>query len=377
MENKLYKLEALRGFAALYVVIHHSLPHTMMFAGINFAYLIRFGQEAVILFFLVSGFVIHYSFSQSSDKTFRSYFLKRFTRIYIPLLLVFLLSFLIISFEQGAFVQVSWRELLGNLFMLQEWADAKPHVIVNGFLGNDPLWSLSYEWWFYMAFYPLAVYVKDATRRDNIVFSFAILASLLYLVYPHFFVRIPMYMAIWWVGVNLSQLYIRKDIRFVNMLKPLLVLGIISGVLVLNVALQVSAGKEVTFGFHPVLELRHFGFAIFAVIFAFYWRNAGWVYFDKMFKPFLVVAPISYMIYIGHFHLFSEASYLSFIGNSLVEWILYFAIVLFVSYLIELRIYPILRKPLMNWLGNSRPHAVRFHPSKKAQTSVETQRTTP
>ncbi|MEM8501099.1 MAG: acyltransferase [Pseudomonadota bacterium] len=374
MENKLYKLEALRGFAALYVVIHHSLPHTMMFAGINFAYLIRFGQEAVILFFLVSGFVIHYSFSQGSDKSFRSYFLKRFTRIYIPLLLVFLLSFLIISFEQNAFVHLSWRELLGNLFMLQDWVDAKPYVIVNGFLGNDPLWSLSYEWWFYMAFYPLAVYVKDATRRDNIVFGIAILASLLYLVYPHFFVRLPMYMAIWWVGVNLSQLYILKDLRLANVRKPLSVLGIVAGVLTANAALQASAGKDVTFGFHPVLELRHFGFAICAVIFAFYWRNAGWVYFDKMLKPFLVVAPISYVIYISHFHLFSEASYLSFIGNSQVEWILYFTIVLFASYLIERRIYPILRKPVMKWLGKSHLSDVYSYTAQKTQTSVESQR---
>ena len=85
---KVYKLEALRGFSLLYVVLHHSLPHKIIVAGINIGNLFRFGQEAVILFFLLSGFVINYAFQTGKNKTFRTYFLKRFSRIYIPLLII-------------------------------------------------------------------------------------------------------------------------------------------------------------------------------------------------------------------------------------------------------------------------------------------------
>lgn len=78
---KLEKLEALRGMAAIYVVLHHSIPHNLRLEELEIGFLFRFGQEAVILFFLLSGFVINYSFSRGNDKTFRTYFFKRFYRI--------------------------------------------------------------------------------------------------------------------------------------------------------------------------------------------------------------------------------------------------------------------------------------------------------
>lgn len=68
--GKLEKLEAIRGFAAVYVVLHHVLPKTIMMYGINLAVFFRFGQEAVILFFLLLGFVIHYAFECAKDKSF-------------------------------------------------------------------------------------------------------------------------------------------------------------------------------------------------------------------------------------------------------------------------------------------------------------------
>jgi peptidoglycan/LPS O-acetylase OafA/YrhL len=55
--NSLHQLDSLRGFAAAYVVVHHAhLAPQSAFGNLLF-----FGQEAVILFFLLSGFVIHYS----------------------------------------------------------------------------------------------------------------------------------------------------------------------------------------------------------------------------------------------------------------------------------------------------------------------------
>jgi peptidoglycan/LPS O-acetylase OafA/YrhL len=46
------------------------------------SFLFRFGQEAVMLFFLLSGFVIYYSFSLGKDKSFQGYFQRRWLRIY-------------------------------------------------------------------------------------------------------------------------------------------------------------------------------------------------------------------------------------------------------------------------------------------------------
>ena len=84
--NKLQKLEAIRGFSALYVVLFHMLPQKIYVFGINIGFLFRFGSEAVIMFLILSGFVIKYSWEKNPNKTFKTYFLKRFVRIYIPLL---------------------------------------------------------------------------------------------------------------------------------------------------------------------------------------------------------------------------------------------------------------------------------------------------
>ncbi len=54
--GRLMKLESIRGFAAAYVVAHHS---AIAYGG-KPPLLLGFGQEAVILFFLLSGFVIHH-----------------------------------------------------------------------------------------------------------------------------------------------------------------------------------------------------------------------------------------------------------------------------------------------------------------------------
>ena len=41
------------------------------------------------------------------------------------------------------------------MLMLQDRSYAKPGVWVSLVGGNAPLWSLSYEWWFYMAYFPM------------------------------------------------------------------------------------------------------------------------------------------------------------------------------------------------------------------------------
>ena len=82
------KVEMARGFAAFYVLtydIFESVSGKLGLAGVA----LRFGPEAVMLFFVISGFVIAYSVAQKEMK-FREYFVRRFRRIY-PLFLVALL----------------------------------------------------------------------------------------------------------------------------------------------------------------------------------------------------------------------------------------------------------------------------------------------
>jgi peptidoglycan/LPS O-acetylase OafA/YrhL len=72
--------------------------------------------------------------------------------------------------------------------MLQDVISLKPNVISAVYMGNGVLWSLSYEWWFYML---LSFYLKVSESKINLwVTILTITATVSYLVYPFFLNRI-------------------------------------------------------------------------------------------------------------------------------------------------------------------------------------------
>lgn len=352
--NKLEKLEAVRGFAALYVVLFHVLPQKIFIFGINIGFLFRFGSEAVILFFILSGFVINYSWSHSKDKSFKHYFYRRFIRIYIPLLFIFLLAYIIKSYSEGLLADPDWKTLLGNLLMLQDVISLKPNVISATYMGNGVLWSLSYEWWFYMLFFFLSKYIK----RDKIntwVNIITIVAAASYLIYPFIINRIVMYFAIWWVGARLANIYLNKEVyTFKAMQSSLYVLVIIIAFLGLNFYLNFEYTKiyDYPLAAYPFIELRNFVFALLALIAAIIWHKLNWFGFNQCFAVFMYLAPFSYVIYISHHHLVVEATYLSFINNKIIEYTLYIIFMLLFSYLLEVIIYSSIKKRLQRMFLN-------------------------
>ena len=345
--TRLYKLEALRGFAAVYVVAHHSLPGHFLRFGIDWSYLIRFGQEAVILFFLISGFVIHYSHQRAADHSFRSYFLKRFTRIYIPLLFVFPMTYGFISLQSGALVDPDWSTLIGNVLMLQNLPNWGQDVIVKPYMVNQPLWSLTYEWWFYMMYFPLAR-IADPERRTRIVLLTSVAAAVGYLFFPNMVFRILMYFGLWWCGVALAELFIRgARIDFSAIRLPLVVLLVIDTILAANLWWRFDLLPQGSLSGYPLIELRHFGFATVALIAAVSWHRIGWIGFDAAFKPFLVVAPISYGLYISHYRIVHQRKYLAFIDNPYLEWAASIALLVVVATVLERVAYPRLRRLIL------------------------------
>jgi len=99
--------------------------------------------EPVVIFFVLSGFLvggkilerlIQASFSPSS------FALDRFSRIYVPLVPALAVTALV-ALVTGR--TIDFGELAGNLLSLQ-------CVVFSSFADNAPLWSLSYEVWFYV-----------------------------------------------------------------------------------------------------------------------------------------------------------------------------------------------------------------------------------
>jgi len=352
--GKLGRLEALRGLAAFYVVIHHVTPQTWYVNGFNVGVVFRFGQEAVILFFLLSGFVIHYAFSRGRGKSFRSYFIKRALRIYVPLVVVLTCSYAVASVHAGRLIDAQAGVLAGNLLMLQDWGWSKPNVIVPAYLGNTPLWSLAYEWWFYMLYWPMwrlfsatdgGTSAGARRRRDALVLSVAVCATLAYTVYPTFVPRILMYFGMWWAGVVMAEAYLDGQIRVWRRVLPTLaVLVLITAILALNAYIDLQDSSRLILARHPFVEFRHFLFATFAFTVALAWQRVGWLGFDTLTRPGLLLAPISYALYISHWFLLAEARYLDFIGNPVVEFAGYLVVTLVFCWLIECVLYPAVRR---------------------------------
>ncbi len=346
---RLEKLEALRGFAALYVVFFHILPQKIYLLGINVGMLFRFGPEAVIVFFVLSGFVIKYTYEKSKDKSFKHYFIRRFIRLYIPLLFIFLLGYLLKCYSEGTLAYPEWFTLLGNLFMLQDVISQKPHVISPAYMGNGVLWSLSYEWWFYMLFFLLANKI-DKEKLNKWVSIITITAAVTYVIYPFHVNRLAMYFAIWWIGVRFAETYLAGGKFTIRGIMPYAyVLFAITAILAANLALHFSYTKTYTFPLvaYPFIELRHFVFAIMVMFGAVIWQNLHWRGYNLIFGVFKYLAPCSYVIYISHAYLVVGATYLSFVGNKVVEYGLYVVILIIFSYILEVVVYNRIRKLLI------------------------------
>jgi peptidoglycan/LPS O-acetylase OafA/YrhL len=348
-KSRLVRLEALRGFAAFYVVLFHLLPPKFYLFGLNIGMLFRFGPESVIVFFVLSGFVIKYTYEKSRDKSFWYYFTRRFIRLYIPLLFIFLMGYLIKCYSEGAMTNPELTTLLGNLFMLQDVITLKPHVLSGTYMGNGVLWSLSYEWWFYMLFFLLVSKIK-ADKLNKLVSILTITAAFSYILYPFIINRLLMYFAIWWIGVRFATDYLAgAKITIRSILPHAYVLFAITAILSLNLYIHYSASKEYAYPLvaYPIIELRHFAFASMVIFGAVIWQNLKWFGFNNVFGIFKYLAPCSYVIYISHEYLVITATYLRFINNSFIEHGLYVIFMIAFAYLLEVVVYNRIRKKLI------------------------------
>lgn len=152
--TRFFWLDWLRFGAAFMVMVSHvrgghfaaygdlAPPFHSPLVAMSFA-LTRLGGEAVVLFFVLSGFLVGGgSARRAIQGTFgsRVYLIDRVTRIYTPLIPALILTAGVVLFRGG---HVSPGAFFGNLAGLQG-------VVVENFGGNAPLWSLAYEIWFYI-----------------------------------------------------------------------------------------------------------------------------------------------------------------------------------------------------------------------------------
>ena len=139
-------LTGVRFFAAFYVVLFHGLPwlrQRFLLPGALQIFLGN-GYLAVTLFFILSGFILAYTYDGQIDgNTNRLHFWEaRFARIYPVYFLSLVLAF---WFERG----LSFGTRTVVLLMVQTWNPRTPELTG---AWNYPAWTLSVEAFFYLCF---------------------------------------------------------------------------------------------------------------------------------------------------------------------------------------------------------------------------------
>lgn len=340
--KRIIQLESLRGFAAVYVVGHHLGNYFPIVNSPCFTPM-RFGQEAVILFFLLSGFVIYTSLHNRTSRSFRNYFVKRFRRIFPIFLTALLLSYLATSYQKGYFVDPQWSWLLGNLLMLQDYAGVKPGAMFGTYFGNTPLWSLSYEWWYYMIFYPIHRYVPSKHQLP-LVQTLSLAGIVGYAIQPNGPSLYLTSFVIWWAGVEMAKEYAATgSITVKGQITSIAGIGILA--MIWAIVFYVLLGSNNTSpGAPPMLELRQYSAAIFMIVFGIIWKNHyNFRFFNSTLKPFSKISNSSYAIYALHWPILISSGLFSQTLREPWRLSIILVIIYLLAYLVEVR--------LQNWIN--------------------------
>ncbi|MGA8171556.1 MAG: acyltransferase [Methylocystis sp.] len=291
-------LDVARASAACYVVLHHLAGARGWTNG--FGVIFRFGQEAVLIFFLLSGFVI-FANERTRAARPRAYYLRRLRRIY-PALMVAMLVSTMVAIDDGTLAaNFHWRELLGTLASVQDIASLKPGVIVDPYLGNSPLWSLSYEVAFYIVFpVALGLWSRSPSWTNHLIGAVCCVAYIWYGAAPNHWSLVTAYFLVWWCGAMAAESYLSGGSDARSMGAPLYwLLG-----LCLIAAAVVAFGGYKGLGVYPFLMLRHFAVALLLLIVLFGPLGAKIAsLLSRISSPAAAVASVSYGLYILHYPL--------------------------------------------------------------------------
>lgn len=304
-------LDMARGVAALAVLVghvrglffvdYHDLPrHSPLISAFYAA--TALGHQAVVVFFVLSGFFIVSSIADSFEQhkwSWTAYLVNRITRLSLVLIPSLILCWILDRigltmaataslyqhpvanlFTSGIASLETFRNFVGNLFYLQG-------ILVQPFGSNAPLWSLSYEFWYYIIF-PLAFCALVKRYRTSARVAYLVLA-----IAVTWFVgyTIASYFLIWLLGgaIAISRAVKWSPVRFPGAMAA----TAIPFVLVLG--LSVAHPLNSPFLMDAIVALA-FGLWIYAVVEA-PEKSMSALYA----KPARLFAGFSYTLYLTHF----------------------------------------------------------------------------
>lgn len=308
-------MDFIRGVSALMVCAGHL--RAVMFVDFTdstsrhllskpFYFLTSLGHEAVVVFFVLSGFFVGGSvLSKKMNFRFDGYLIARLSRLWTVLIPALVFTLVIDTLIRNFFPEIlsgafhselmsgpkdvysdSFRTFLGNITFLQT-------IYVPVFGTNGPLWSLTNEFWYYITF-PLMMlgFGVIVTKRMHQIISLILMVIVIW-----FFTNYVLggYF-IWLAGVCVYLVYLNRLMQFG--------LWFVLGSFLIFLAALINT--KTTFlpnpsGFHPDYYVA-IGFSIFLISLQKIEKST--FVQERLSKLAIWLSDISYTLYVIHFPMF-------------------------------------------------------------------------
>jgi peptidoglycan/LPS O-acetylase OafA/YrhL len=166
-------VDLLRAVAVTLVVITHA---AQPFTSLPIAKLAAFGQIGVQIFFVLSAFTLCASVARlNSFRSFPTFIGRRFFRIWpaysVGILLYSVLPLMVTG--QALYSKANWTDVSFNVLLLHGFSIHASNSVVPGG------WSIGTEWLFYLAFLPIASFIRNNLKYIVITLLLYCIALLL------------------------------------------------------------------------------------------------------------------------------------------------------------------------------------------------------
>ncbi len=306
VKHKYIWLDLFRGLAAVEVFLSHL--RSLMFKGYGtgssglfkkaFYFFTGFAHQAVIVFFVLSGFFITDTIFRSLDKGKFSpagYSTDRLVRLWIVLIPGLIFTFIIDTaglhffgsnpVYTGIFYMgdinvanhLTAANFIGDIFFLQG-------ILVTTFGSNSPLWSLSNEFWYY-ALFPLLLFIF----RKNSIGVKLLLTVLSLTIFLFIGKDISLYFLIWLIGSGLVWLK-RNFSRPSGQLRNMIIIAGVAALVICLYKIRTGTSTESSLDFITAIFM---GLLCYGCLFA-----DGIPAFPKKIISF--ISGFSYSLYVIH-----------------------------------------------------------------------------
>lgn len=223
-------IESARGFAALYVLLTHVIELTGLHNNLATESWLRlfidlfliYGHQAVLLFFVLSGFSIHYTSADrqlTQSTALKHYYYLRWRRIYPIFVMAVLITISLdiagtamgLNLHSKHLQEINIWQLIYTFSFLTDVHDIDG-VMQPVLHSNGPLWSLSYEVFYYLI-YPLYWMINrrfGLTGALTLGLSLSVISFAIGKIYgaQHFLNVMDLYV-IWCLGAVLAEMHRR------------------------------------------------------------------------------------------------------------------------------------------------------------------------